>query len=583
MFSSLAHYLPELSAEASIVALLALAVLSVLLMRALRLPSMLAYLLIGVFITATGIDLLPGDDDVSEIGEFGIAFLMFSIGLEFNVAKLLQMRHLVLGLGPAQMLLTALGTMLVTWFGYDQGWRPGLAVGLAVAMSSTAIMAKLLSERFELHSHHGKRTMAVLLFQDLAVVPCLIVIPALAMNPDNLGRVLGISLIVTVVTLLLMFWLGRKLVNQLFSLVSRVHSPELFMLTVLLLVFGLSFTTESLGLSQAMGAFIGGILVSETMYRHEVEADIRPFRDIMLGLFFVSIGMMLNLSYVFSHIPIISLGLLLLILGKAAVVLWICLTNRTPLPVALKTSAQLGIAGEFGIVLLTLSFSHGLINEEILQSTLAIMLLSMFIAPFVIQGATRVAHHLEQSARDRGSTTSGPTEPDAPTSGPGSTGHVLICGFGRTGHAVAEFLAAEDIAWAAIDVNARRVEEARHELGQVIFGRAERPEVLRAAGIDCARLVVICFPDPAAVERMLPAIRRTRPDVRIVVRVPDDSHRPHFLGLGATEVVAEVFESGLALAEEALRLLDIPVEKTRSKVNALRNQRYGASSQSGSA
>ncbi len=583
MFSSLAHYLPELSAEASIVALLALAVLSVLLMRALRLPSMLAYLLIGVFITATGIDLLPGDDDVSEIGEFGIAFLMFSIGLEFNVAKLLQMRHLVLGLGPAQMFLTALGTMLVTWFGYDQGWRPGLAVGLAVAMSSTAIMAKLLSERFELHSHHGKRTMAVLLFQDLAVVPCLIVIPALAMNPDNLGRVLGISLIVTVVTLLLMFWLGRKLVNQLFSLVSRVHSPELFMLTVLLLVFGLSFTTESLGLSQAMGAFIGGILVSETMYRHEVEADIRPFRDIMLGLFFVSIGMMLNLSYVFSHIPIISLGLLLLILGKAAVVLWICLTNRTPLPVALKTSAQLGIAGEFGIVLLTLSFSHGLINEEILQSTLAIMLLSMFIAPFVIQGATRVAHHLEQSARDRGSTTSGPTEPDAPTSGPGSTGHVLICGFGRTGHAVAEFLAAEDIAWAAIDVNARRVEEARHELGQVIFGRAERPEVLRAAGIDYARLVVICFPDPAAVERMLPAIRRTRPDVRIVVRVPDDSHRPHFLGLGATEVVAEVFESGLALAEEALRLLDIPVEKTRSKVNALRNQRYGASSQSGSA
>lgn len=217
MFSSLAHYLPELSAEASIVALLALAVLSVLLMRALRLPSMLAYLLIGVFITATGIDLLPGDDDVSEIGEFGIAFLMFSIGLEFNVAKLLQMRHLVLGLGPAQMLLTALGTMLVTWFGYDQGWRPGLAVGLAVAMSSTAIMAKLLSERFELHSHHGKRTMAVLLFQDLAVVPCLIVIPALAMNPDNLGRVLGISLIVTVVTLLLMFWLGRKLVNQLLA------------------------------------------------------------------------------------------------------------------------------------------------------------------------------------------------------------------------------------------------------------------------------------------------------------------------------------------------------------------------------
>ena len=585
MFSSFSYLLPELSAEASIVALLTLAVLGVLLMRALRLPSMLAYLLIGVFITATGIDLLPGDDDVSEIGEFGIAFLMFSIGLEFNVSRLLQMRHLVLGLGPAQMFLTAFGTMLVTWFGYDQGWRPGMAVGLAVAMSSTAIMAKLLSERFELHSHHGKRTMAVLLFQDLAVVPSLIVIPALAMNPDNLGRVLGISLIVTAITLVLMFWLGRKLVNQLFSLVSRVHSPELFMLTVLLLVFGLSFTTGSLGLSQAMGAFIGGILVSETMYRHEVEADIRPFRDIMLGLFFVSIGMLLDLHYVIGHIPIISLGLVLLILGKATVVFLVCLANRTAIPVALKTSAQLGIAGEFGIVLLTLSFAQQLINEEIFQSTLAIMLLSMFIAPFVIHGATLLAQRLEHS-------TTGPDHSPSPglsglilpVATPGNAGHVLICGFGRTGHAVAEFLATENIAWAAIDVNARRVEEARHELGQVIFGRAERPEVLRAAGIESACLVVICFPDPAAVERMLPAIRRARPDVRIIVRVPDESHRPHFLGLGATEVVAEVFESGLALAEETLRLLDIPIDTARARVNARRNQRYGSresSSQSG--
>ena len=568
-------YLPDLSPEASIVTLLIMAVFGVLGMRIFRLPSMLAYLLIGVLITATGIDLLPGDDDVREIGEFGIAFLMFSIGLEFNISRLKHMRHLVIGLGPAQLLLSVLGTMLVTWFGYDQGWRPGLAVGLAVAMSSTAMMAKLLSEQFELHSRHGQRTMAVLLFQDLVVVPSLIIIPALALSPDNLTQVLGTSLLMTVVTLLLMFWIGRIIVRQIFTLVSRFHSPELFMLTVLLIVFGLSLATEQFGLSEAMGAFIGGILVSETIYRHEVEADIRPFRDIMLGLFFVSIGMMLDLGYVFSHIPIIALGLVLLILGKASVVLIVCRLNKTSLPVALKTASQLGIAGEFGIVLLTLSFSHRLISQEILQSTLAVMLLSMFVAPFVIRLSARLADHLEKtSAPNAHPTSDGTARFQHHGKITGEQGHVLICGFGRTGHAVAEFLSAEKMVWTAIDVNARRVEEASHEFCHVVFGRAERPEVLMAAGIRSARLVVICFPNPEAIERMLPAIRRTRPDVKIVARVPDDSYRDRFLELGATEVIPEVFESGLALAEEVMNQLDLPIEQTRAKVRALRERRY---------
>ena len=576
MFAAFSPQLSDLSPEASIVNLLLMAVFGVLATRILRLPSMLAYLSIGILMTATDIDWLSGDHDVREIGEFGIAFLMFSIGLEFSVSRLKQMRHLVIGLGPGQMLLTALGTMLVTWFGYDQGWRPGLAVGLAIAMSSTAIMAKLLSERFELHSSHGKRTMAVLLFQDLAVVPSLIIIPALALNPDNLGHVLGISFVMTGVTLLLMFWIGRILVNRLFTLVSRFHSPELFMLTVLLIVFGLSTTTGKMGLSEAMGAFIGGTLVSETMYRHEVEADIRPFRDIMLGLFFVSIGMMLDLSYVFSHIAIIGFGLLLLIVGKAAVVLLVCRLNKTPWPVAFKTASQLGIGGEFGIVLLTLSFSNGLISQEILQSTLAVMLLSMFMAPFMIRATFHITDTLERRTASSGhAAIPMPFSAQNADLAEDDQGHIMICGFGRTGHVVAEFLSAENIPWTAIDVNARRIEEATHELAHVVFGRAERPEVLSAAGIHTARLVVICFPDPAAVERMLPSIKRLRPDVRIVVRVPDDSHRDRLIGLGATEVVPEVFESGLALAEEVLSQLDLATEQTRAKVYALRNQRYG--------
>ncbi|MFZ9646378.1 MAG: cation:proton antiporter [Fluviibacter sp.] len=568
----------SISPEASIVVLLTLAVCGVLLTRIFKLPSMLAYLSIGLMISATGIDLIPGDNDINEIAEFGIAFLMFSIGLEFSIARLLQMRQKVFSLGPSQMLLTALGTMLITWLGYDQGWRAGLAVGLAIAMSSTAIMAKLLTENFELHSRHGKRTMAVLLFQDLAVVPSLLVIPALALNEDNLGSALLISLALSIATLVLMFWIGRKLVNRLFALTSRFHSPELFMLTVLWLVFALSFVTNSAGLSEAMGAFIGGILVSETLYRHEVEADIRPFRDVLLGVFFVSIGMMLDIGYVFSHIPVIAFGLLLLIAGKTLVTLSVARIFHAPWPVAIRTAAQLAMAGEFGIVLLTLAFNQKLINDDILQSTLAVMLLSMFVAPFLISAAARVARHVDIKSAPDANTPSlkQHTHQNVPSLVEYDQ-HVLICGFGRTGHVVAEFLSAENLPWVAIDINANRVQQAMHEYGHIIFGRAERPEVLSAAGLRTARLIVICFPDPGSVERMLVALRRTRPDVPIIVRAPDDTFRDRFMHLGATEVIPEVFESGLGIAEETMRQLEIPPEKTSAKVEAIKKARYRSS------
>lgn len=565
----------NISPEASIVVLLTLAVFGVLLTRIFKLPSMLAYLSIGLLISATGIDLIPGDNDIREIAEFGIAFLMFSIGLEFSIARLVQMRQKVFTLGPSQMLLTAIGSMLITWLGYEQGWRAGLAVGLAIAMSSTAIMARLLTENFELHSRHGKRTMAVLLFQDLAVVPSLLIIPALALNEVNLGKALLLSLSLSILTLVLMLWIGRKLVNRLFALTARFHSPELFMLTVLWLVFALSFMTHSAGLSEAMGAFIGGILVSETLYRHEVEADIRPFRDVLLGIFFVSIGMMLDVSYVLSHIPMILTGLALLIAGKSLVTLVVTRIYHAPWSVAIRTAAQLAMAGEFGIVLLTLAWSHHLINDDILQSTLAVMLLSMFVAPFLINAGTRIASQVDGKSAPEADT---PTLQRHTQQGLSPhweyDHHVLICGFGRTGHVVAEFLSAECLPWVAIDINAHRVQQAVHEYGHIIFGRAERPEVLAAAGLRTARLIVVCFPDPNAVERMLIALRRVRTDVHIIVRAPDDSFRDRFMNLGATEVIPEVFESSLGIAEETLRQLGIPPEKTRATVDAIRSTRY---------
>jgi CPA2 family monovalent cation:H+ antiporter-2 len=314
----------------AILLLLTAAVGAVSVVRRLKLPSMLAYLAIGIVMGPHGLALLTETDEVEGFAEFGVVFLMFTIGLEFSLKRLQAMRNLVFGFGPAQMALTALGTGLVTALAYDQGWKSGIAVGLAVAMSSTAIVAKMLSDRFELHSRSGRQTMGVLLFQDLAVAPCLILLPALAASGDDLWRSLAVAAAQMVAVLALLIWLGQKLMTRIFDAAAKVRSNELLVLTTLWIVIGLSFLTAQSGLSLALGAFVGGMLISETVYRHHVEADIRPFRDILLGLFFVTVGMLLDIQYVLANAHKLALAVVLLIGGKAAVVLFIAPGRRKP-------------------------------------------------------------------------------------------------------------------------------------------------------------------------------------------------------------------------------------------------------------
>jgi CPA2 family monovalent cation:H+ antiporter-2 len=341
-----------------------------------------------------GLAILAESAEVESFAEFGIVFLMFSIGLEFSLKRLQAMRSLVFGFGSAQMVLTALGTGLATAMAYDQGWRSGIAVGLAVAMSSTAIVAKMLSDRFELHSRSGRQTMGVLLFQDLAVAPCLILLPALAASGDDLLRSLAVAAAQAVAVLALLIWLGQKLMTRIFDAAAKVRSNELLVLTTLWIVIGLSFLTAQSGLSLALGAFVGGMLISETVYRHHVEADIRPFRDILLGLFFVTVGMMLDIHYVLANAHKLALAVALLIGGKAVVVLFIAHMAKTPLAASLRTAAQLAQAGEFGLVLIELARQLQLISASAFQITLSAMLLSMFIAPFLIARAARLSGDL---------------------------------------------------------------------------------------------------------------------------------------------------------------------------------------------
>ncbi len=552
--------------------LLTAAVAAVALAHRFRLPTILAYLAVGIALGPHGTAVLANSEQVSGFAEFGVVFLMFSIGLEFSLQRLNAMRTLVFGFGSAQMALTAVGTMLVTWYGYDQGWRAGLAVGLAVAMSSTAIVAKLLSERFELHSRSGRQTMGVLLFQDLAVVPCLILLPALANPAEDMVRAMSLALLQVVAVLALLVWAGQNLMRRVYDAVAARRSEELFVLATLWVVIGLAYATGIAGLSLALGAFVGGMLISETMYRHQVQADIRPFRDILLGLFFVTIGMMLDLGYVATHLDGLLLAVLLLVGGKGLAVLAVAFAARNPVDIALRTAAQLAQAGEFGLVLTGLAFSLELIGGDVFQVVLSAMLVSMFLAPFLIE---RVARISGQMARGDWSHKAMAIH-EVAVAGFDLDQHVIICGYGRTGRRVGEFLARENIPFLALDLDPAQIRGARPPGGRVVFGSADRLEVIQAAGLARARAVVIAYPDIPSAERVLRIVRAQRADVPVIVRTPDDTHVRQLKAAGATEIVPEVVEGSLMIATETLTQLGIPVERAMAHVRTARAERHAS-------
>jgi CPA2 family monovalent cation:H+ antiporter-2 len=556
----------------SVLLLLTAAVLALGLARRLKLPSILAYLAIGIALGPHGLALLTETSEVSDLAEFGVVFLMFSIGLEFSIKRLQAMRKLVFGFGATQMGLTVLITGLGTWLGYEQGWRSGLVVGLAVAMSSTAIVARMLSESFDLHSRSGRQTMGVLLFQDLAVVPCLILFPALAATGSDLWSSLAMALLQAALVLTLLVWLGQRYLGRIFDAVAKHKSDELLVLSTLWIVVGLSYLTAWSGLSLALGAFVGGMLISETIYRHQVEADIRPFKDILLGLFFVTVGMMLDLHFVLAHLHQLLLAVVLLVAGKAAVMLLITWFTKTPLIIGLRTAAQLAQAGEFGLVLIELAHQLHLVSLGVFQITLSAMLISMFVAPFLIARTAKLSVDLGRGDWAHQTT----VMHDVAVHSMGLDRHVLICGYGRTGERIADFLAIENIPFIALDADPVRIAHAKANGINVVFGNADRPEVLQAAGIGRARAVVVSYPDVHSAERVIRIAHRSRADLPIIVRTADDKDVARLKAAGATEVIPEVLESGLLIAAETLVHAGVPMKRAILHVRAARAARYAS-------
>ena len=367
----------------AILLLLISSVLAVALFRAFRLPAMLAYFLVGLILGPKSFGFLPDSDANRELAEFGIVFLMFSIGLEFSLTQLYAMRRIVLGIGGLQVAIT-MGVIMLVCFAFDLSWQSSLVVGGALAMSSTAIVSKLLVERLDLNSRHGRVAIGVLLFQDLAVVPLLVLIPAISSQTGSLAYTLSIAVLKAAIMLSFLFFIGRNLMNRWFGVVARQKSRELFVMNVLMVTLVLAYATKLAGLSYALGAFIAGMLISETRFRYQVESDIAAFRDILMGLFFITIGMLLDFHSLGGNLSNILMVVVGLIIFKSLVVALLCLLFKYEPGVAWRAGVTLAQAGEFSFVVFALGLDHGLISNDLLQVVLAGSLLSMFDSSFNI-------------------------------------------------------------------------------------------------------------------------------------------------------------------------------------------------------
>ncbi|CAN4266008.1 KefB Kef-type K+ transport systems, membrane components [Methylophilaceae bacterium] len=552
-----------------ILVLLISSVLAVALFRRLRLPAMLAYFLVGMLLGPHTFGLLPDTEASREFAEFGIVFLMFSIGLEFSLPQLYAMRKKVLGLGGAQVFLTLAVVMMVAKVaGLD--WPAAFVIGAALAMSSTAIVSKILAERVDLNSRHGRLSIGVLLFQDIAVVPVLVLIPALGVAGANLTDVLGMALLKAAGMLLFLFTIGKWLINPWFNVVAGQRSRELFVMNVLMVTLLLAFATKSAGLSYALGAFIAGMLISETKFRYQVESDIAPFRDILLGLFFISVGMLLNLQQIAANLGLVLLILLAFVLLKAAIVSLVIRLMQYEAGVAIRTGLILAQAGEFSFVILALGVEQHLISGPALQIVLAAALLSMVLAPFMIQFNGRITRKLVSSY----SRNSGQIVQDIDDASKHLHNHVIICGYGRSGQYLGRFLQEESIPFVALDIDPSRVLEAAAAGENVMFGDAARRVVLEAAGAARAKALIISYADNRAAMKILHIVQEKYPQLPVIVRTVDDSNMEALREAGATEVVPEILEGSLMLASHALMLLGVPLHRVVKRIRLFREARY---------
>jgi CPA2 family monovalent cation:H+ antiporter-2 len=551
--------------------LLAGSVFLVTLARRLALPTTLAYLVLGLLIGPHALAVVSDTGTTRLLAELGVAFLLFTLGLEFSLPRMLAMRGEVFGLGALQVGATAavfalLGNLL------GVAWLPAIVLGGAVAMSSTAILLQQLTERAELNRTHGRLAFSMLLFQDLAFVPFLALAAALAAGADHFSMseslVAAVGGVLAIVAVLAA---GRWLLRPLFHEIAHSRLRELFTLTVLLVALASAWVSHLAGLSFALGAFLSGMMLAETEYRHQIEAVIRPFRDILLGLFFISVGMLLDTRLLVHALPRVALMLVTLVVLKAAIAALTARPFTSSRFKALRTGIVISIGGEFGVALCTILLQTGLVPGEIVEPLLVAIVLSMVLSPLILNNNKRVARAL---LREHAPTATASEREDAATGGIARREHVILCGFGRVGQNVARVLESQGFEYIALDLDPARIRAARQAGDPVLYGDSSDEELLAKAGLANASAVVISFSDPATSLGILRSLRRVRPDVPVLVRTADDARLRELQDAGATDVVPETFEASLMLVSHVLMLLRVPESRVVRVLGDIRNDRY---------
>jgi len=549
-------------------ALLLAAMILVWLFKRIGLPAILAYLVTGVLASSPSIGWMSMSEEMHFIAELGIVFLLFSLGLEFSVPKLMAMRNLVFGLGGLQVILTILVAMPIVRF-FDYGWLSAFTIASIMALSSTAVVVKILKENGALNQRRGQLSVGILLFQDIAVVPLLISIPLFA-QADNqmLASTLAIALAKGAFVCILLWAIGKWLLPFVFNEVAQVRTDELFVLSTLVVALCAAGLTYLFGLSMALGAFLAGMMLGESQYRHQLEAEIRPFRDILMGLFFVTVGMQLNVGFVIEMFWYICTALVVLFVLKLLLI-WGCaqLIGERKKD-AIASGILLWQMGEFGFVLIALASTHQLMASTTASFLIALGVFSMALTPYLISQTDRILSVLNIDSEQ------GNEQFEKTFGSHNLNSHVLILGYGRVGQTITRFLKPEAIPYVAIERNPLLVQEAQNAGEPVLFGHAAQNTILKSAKVEQAKLVIVTMSDFEQNQPVIDAIKRVAPGVSIIVRATDDIHLEDFKKMGVAEVVPEALEASLMLISHVLHMSGVPMRRILRRVSQERENRY---------
>jgi CPA2 family monovalent cation:H+ antiporter-2 len=540
--------------------------------RKLALPAILGYLAVGMLLGPHALALAADNETTQLLADFGVVFLVFTLGLEFSLPRLVAMRWEVLGVGGAQVLITTgiIAAGAVMLFGIAPA--VGVAAGGAMAMSSTAIIIAQLTEQSENNRTHGRLAVAICLFQDLSFPLLLALVSALGNGGRGADAAHILSAIgIAATALLLVLAAGRWLLRPLFLLIASVRSAELFSLAVLLAVLASAWATHAAGLSLALGAFLAGMMLAETEFRHQIEATIRSYREVLLGLFFITVGMLLDVGLLLRDLPVVTAILAGILLLKAAVVAVVAKPATKSWFKSLRTGVIVAQGGEFGFALLILLLRRELLDPSVVQPLLAATVLSMVLSPLIIRHNRRITRVI---LRESGNPQTEAMRHERMTLAAAEREHVVICGFGRVGQNIARVLEQTGFEYIALDVDPHRIRTGRQVGDPVVYGDAGQVKVLENVGVAHASVVVITFANPDVALRILRSVRELRTDVPILVRTQDDTKLEELQAAGATEVVPETFEASLMLLSHLLLLMKLPVGRVIRTVNDIRSHRY---------